>query len=230
MMIPRIAHFYWAGKPMSALRAASIQSFKQHNPEWEVRVHGHKHEDKYRDIILESDLMRYTVLHGVGGYYFDTDIIFRRPIPDSWLQHDNACVMYDGGVVRGVAILGAKPGSVFFKRLAEAALERSRSPIVCDFQALGVKLVHNLTGPSHDMREYAANCGEGMWNIPHAAFFPVDWCFVELLWSPGYPDLTNDTIGIHWFGGDRLSQEYEAMPELPDCMVRSVLHETVPQP
>jgi len=37
--IPKIAHFYWGGKKLSYLRFLSVQSFKELNPDWEIRVH-----------------------------------------------------------------------------------------------------------------------------------------------------------------------------------------------
>jgi hypothetical protein len=37
--IPKVAHFYWGGGPLSYLRFLSVQSFKKQNPEWQVKVH-----------------------------------------------------------------------------------------------------------------------------------------------------------------------------------------------
>ncbi len=37
--IPKIAHFYWGGKKLSYLRFMTVQSFRQHNPEWAIQVH-----------------------------------------------------------------------------------------------------------------------------------------------------------------------------------------------
>ena len=37
--IPKLAHFYWGGGPLSYLRFLSIQSFKKQNPDWQVKVH-----------------------------------------------------------------------------------------------------------------------------------------------------------------------------------------------
>lgn len=37
--IPKIAHFFWDGNPLSFLRWASINSFSVLNPDWELRLH-----------------------------------------------------------------------------------------------------------------------------------------------------------------------------------------------
>lgn len=37
--IPKVAHFYWGGGPLSYLRFLSIHSFKKQNPEWQIKFH-----------------------------------------------------------------------------------------------------------------------------------------------------------------------------------------------
>jgi len=37
--IPKVAHFYWGGGPLSYLRFLSVKSFKKQNPDWEIKVH-----------------------------------------------------------------------------------------------------------------------------------------------------------------------------------------------
>lgn len=37
--IPKVAHFYWGGGPLSYLRFLSVQSFKNQNPDWQVKFH-----------------------------------------------------------------------------------------------------------------------------------------------------------------------------------------------
>jgi hypothetical protein len=37
--IPKVAHFYWGGGPLSYLRFLSVQSFKKQNPNWQVKIH-----------------------------------------------------------------------------------------------------------------------------------------------------------------------------------------------
>ena len=38
-MIPKIANFFWHGGPMSWLRYTTLSSFRQYNPEWEIRLY-----------------------------------------------------------------------------------------------------------------------------------------------------------------------------------------------
>lgn len=227
-MIPKRAIFYWSGAEPTPLRSLSWESFAALNPSWEILMLGEPGTvASYRETVVKSDLLRYKALYEHGGYYFDTDIVFRKPIPDSWLNHDNACVLLQEGCAQGVAILGAKQGSSLWGSVYGIAQARSECPIMLDCQALGIKLLHNLDGYPTDLRAYAAKMGEGVFGVPSSAFFPFGACNVEMLWSPGYRPLTSECLGVHWFGGDRLSQEMEALPELPDCLVKSAMDEAM---
>lgn len=37
--VPKIAHFYWGGGPLSFLRYLSVKSFAVQNPDWEIQFH-----------------------------------------------------------------------------------------------------------------------------------------------------------------------------------------------
>ena len=37
--IPKVAHFYWGGGPLSYLRFLSVKSFKKQNPDWQIKFH-----------------------------------------------------------------------------------------------------------------------------------------------------------------------------------------------
>lgn len=41
--VPRIAHFYWGGSPLSFLRYLTLASFRRHNPDWHMILHQPKH-------------------------------------------------------------------------------------------------------------------------------------------------------------------------------------------
>lgn len=228
-MIPKRAIFFWSGGEPSRLRRMSWESFAAFNPDWEIALLSEPCDDlSYRQIVIKSDLLRYKALHEHGGYYFDTDIVFRRPIPDSWLEYDNACVLGPNGMALGVAILGGRQGSRLWRRAYEAASLRTQSPIVMECQSLGIKLLHSIDGHRTDLRAYAASLNEGVFDIPAEAFFPYGADNIELLWSPGYPKLNSSCLGVHWFGGDRLSQEFEAaQDDLHDCLVRAAMDEAV---
>lgn len=229
-MIPKRAIFYWSGGQPSKLRRLSWESFEILNPSWEIVMLGGQPETSYRKTVLASDLARYKALHEHGGYYFDTDIVFRKPIPDSWLECDNACVLSNDGTANGIGVLGGKQGSLLWQYAYENAMTRTRSRVMMECQSLGIRLMLGFG----DLRHVAADFGESMFNIPKDALFPYPWNAIEHLWSPVYRKPTSECLGVHWFGGDRLSEEMSA-GELPECFVRHVVEEVenlanLPQP
>ena len=204
-MIPKLAHFYWSGPPMSWLRQQSIESFKMHNPTWSVELHlGSDSSSSRTQRVIQSDRSRYEILFQIGGMYFDTDILFVAPIPDEWLVRDNAMVLGETGIAMGIGVLGSQSGSRLFAGMMAECDRRAESNIVWSYQSFGLKLIAGL-----DMRQVAMKHGETIHSIPFPSLFPVRWNDLERLWSPINLDLGDNLVGVHWFGGDELSIEYE---------------------
>ena len=211
-MIPKRAAFYWSGPPMSWLRQQSIDTFKRWNPDWEVTVLDGSNiptlATGLRGEVLKSDWARYRWLVDRGGFYFDTDFIFTAPIPDIWRAREVALAMKDG-TAHGIAVLGGVPGSRFWSRVESACQFRANTGIAFDYQALGVKLLWTLQGVKTDLREVITGLGERFFEIPLHQVQPVGWAHVEFLWSNTNFPPPADLVGLHWYGGDRLSEEYE---------------------
>lgn len=230
-MIPKRAAFYWSGPPMSWLRQQSLETFKQWNPDWEVTVLDGSNAPNLapglRGEVLKSDWSRYRWLRDVGGFYFDTDFVFTAPVPDAWLGRDVALVMPEGRA-GGIAALGGVKGSRFWSRVADSADFRVQIGLVHDYQALGVKLLWTLQGSDTDLRQAVSDCEESFFDIPLGQVQPVAWSFVEYLWSDTGFRLPSGCVGLHWYGGDRLSEEFEPKvgPELTKtfpCLVTRTL-------
>ena len=224
-MIPKKAWFYWSGPRMSWLRQQSLETFQRLNPSWECKfIHVKKEpaEGLLRDRVVQSDLARYQTLHSEGGMYFDTDIIFLKPIPDLWIYRD-VCMVSKDGAAQGVAVLGGREGSLFFLSLVTHCKERLNSKVMMAYQSLGIKLFIGK-----DTRKMASDFGESLYEIPIELLFPRPWGAVEDLWSDIQIPLHPEAVGIHWFGGDELSREMEPkiMPGTLDeypCLLTRVL-------
>ena len=231
-MIPKRAWFYWgswSGVPMSWLRRQSVETFQRFNPSWECAfIHRGVPigPPSLRGSVLSSDRERYAQLAETGGMYFDTDIIFTAPIPEEWLSKDN-CIVSRDGKSQGIAVLGSKPGSKFFAGLVHDCDERLKSKVILAYQSLGIKLF-----VGKDTRQMASVVGESLYEIPIELMFPVPWGGVEQLWSDINIPVRPDAVGVHWFGGDELSREYEPKitPDTLDdypCLITSVLKSQV---
>lgn len=203
-MIPKRAIFFWEGPEMSWLRWQSIESFKSLNPSWEIRLVNGSSVPIERftsfESVLRSDWERYRVLHHDGGVYFDTDIVFCKPIPDAWLSTGLLLPLGDERLVDHVAVLGSESGDTFFKMLDEACGKVYRRDGVYNYQHFGVTLVNKLSA--------ALQTRQVKW-ITRESFLPIPWYQPEKLWTDeSY--LSPLTYGVHWFGGDPLSKSLES--------------------
>lgn len=200
-MIPKRAIFYWSGGEMSWLRKQGIDSFKLHNPDWKVEVYGGKSSDSLLAIVQCSDLARYTLLATGGGFYFDTDILFVRPIPDEWLKHELILPFGQDGALGHIAALGSVPGSPFFKLAVELVAQRRKMQELVNYQGYGVHLLRDAL--------HCIGSTDVKW-IEHDRFCFVPHWDVAQAWNPWPGAFPEMVIGVHWYGGDPLSRDMEA--------------------
>ncbi|MDO4707652.1 MAG: glycosyltransferase [Porphyromonadaceae bacterium] len=93
-MIPKIIHYCWFGpKPLPPLAERCIASWRQHMPEWELRLWSEANFDvssvsfvreayelgKYAFV---SDYVRLRAVQQHGGLYLDTDVELLRPLDE----------------------------------------------------------------------------------------------------------------------------------------------------
>lgn len=132
MAIPRVFHRIWLGDaelPEEYVRYG--ETWAQHHPEWEMRLWTEREiealemereeaKDRRRHPAERSDLLRYEILHRLGGVYIDTDMECLKPI-DPLLEG----VGFFAGKVRGNrlnnAIMGCEPGHPSAKVLTRKA-------------------------------------------------------------------------------------------------------------
>lgn len=199
-MIPRRAIFYWSGPPMGWLRQQSIESFKRMNPGWEISF---IQPEEFGgadliDVVHNSDFCRYFNLSIFGGLYFDTDIIFCRPIPDEWLEHDLVLPLGEDGSLGHIACLGSVPVHPFFSTCSRRAAELLARGGPLNYQALGVDLMREV------MKSISLGKSDVKW-ISHDAFTLVPYFDVRRAWADSISPFPETSVGIHWYGGDHLS-------------------------
>lgn len=221
-MIPKRAIFCWSsydGKEMSWLRLQSIKSFQIMNPDWEIHIANDDNRmrwpihEGFRWSVLRSDYWRYCELYEKGGVYFDTDIVFVKPIPSKWLDASLFAPLV-GRTIDHIACLGGLPRHPFWDFVARRCILRETTGMPLDCQAFGTKLLHGIATPSE------------MASIPVDAFLVHPWDRIEYLWADKPFEIPSNVIGVHWYGGDRLSQDME--PEFsedrrPPCLVSKAL-------
>ena len=117
-LIPRVARFIWIGCSMPAREHAAVDQFRRLHPGWKVEVCRDYPGDMPEALVEEAaaggkranqtDVWRLWLLWTRGGFHFDTDMIFVRPVDDLRLL---------GGFVSGsrwhpvtTFAMGATPG------------------------------------------------------------------------------------------------------------------------
>jgi len=219
-VIPKRAIFFWEGEAMPWLQRRGVESFRRLNPDWDVEVvdgswlgplNGHRK----LGIVHRSDCTRYHELAERGGLYFDTDIIFIRPIPESYLAHDYVVPLDSLGKLIHIALLGSRPGLPFFQLISEIARRQFDRREVISYQGLGVSL----------LKKYQSMLSKQdvLW-APLDLLIPVEWNETHRLWNGDQVQLSENAIGVHWFGGDPLAQDIvpgldEKWAEESECLV-----------
>ena len=235
--IPKIAHFFWDGKPLSFLRWASINSFSVLNPDWELRFHMTKDDVKaawksdenkqvnssdYREwlskianlqIIEETE---FEEMHGVH----QSDILRTRYLSE------------DGGIWSDVDILYHKPMdelecnvSDYSDRDCALCWNGKWFPIAFMFASPGstfFEAVHNAQrnvirgrNAHDDYQCYGTRVFKGVFK--RYDYNPVPIAPHEVyqkMWKAHAKIFAGDIdldkgIGVHWYGGSLSSAEFE---------------------
>lgn len=131
-MIPNVCHFIWIGPTLPTWAQKNLDSFTQHNPNIEVRLHTddalldglyRARWDQAEHPATRSDMLRYSILERFGGIYFDIDWFHLNPLPmpvdDGKLQ----CVhMHPGRPVNSA--MACRPGLPIFQKLRKSMVAR----------------------------------------------------------------------------------------------------------
>ena len=223
----------WTGrKPMSWLRGVSIETFQKQNPDWQVELL-HVPDDIPGEVSAHrSDIFRYRELAENGGFYFDTDIVFVRPFHVEHLEGDVRLTYHsgrlgqDGSRFHNVAVLGASPKSPFFQYVYEMALKRMEGVKRQEalnrnlYQLFGVMLLnrlftmetqsHSEERYTHGLRNLSDRFKIEFGNLPDDLILPIKWYAAHHLYNATPFELSEETIGVHWYGGNRESRRFES--------------------
>ena len=137
-MIPKIIHQMWLGDdpPMNL-----IETWQNMNPDWhhilwtekKLKQWKFRNQDKI-DLMVEPngrcDIMRYEILHRMGGFFVDADTACIQPLDDELFNYD--CVsVFEGEAQRGGLIacgfMAAQPGCKLMQFCIEE-MEKVASP------------------------------------------------------------------------------------------------------
>lgn len=164
--------------------------------------------------VMRSDLFRWRLLHTIGGFWSDFDIIYYRPMDHLKLDMTADALLCWGEVPdlinwQAIGFLAGKPGAKLFKSMEDIghklvqALEGHLK-----YQDLGTELLTRLA-PAGETRAAGSTIGQ----IPQCAVYPFSRVHTQMaaLWEDAsILQVSEDTIGVHWFAAQRLSCAKEA--------------------
>lgn len=127
-MIPKIVHYAWFGSDLPEPLMSRVEEWKKVLPDWEFRLWSEKNYDLSQFEFSQSmyqqgklgyaaDELRYDVLYKYGGFYFDTDMLVKRPL-DVFL--DNKMVwgfQYDNSLL--TSFFGSEPATPLLAHILE---------------------------------------------------------------------------------------------------------------
>jgi len=179
-----------------------------------------------------SDMVRWDLLRA-GGWYFDMDIMFVRPL-DNWLlgsdfvvgcfvagnkQSDYVpCMPWSTEVLSYVGVIGAESRSPYVAIIRD---EVRRRYCPSHYDCIGPEILRVL---GDKLSDTTRRTGSKIQFPHHDYFYPV-WRSDDVgqIWSGEFQP-SDDTIGIHWYGGHPKTQEYMAgyrdMATAPDSISR----------
>jgi hypothetical protein len=235
MNIPKKISFFWAGK-MSWMRYLTLYSFRKYHPNWEIFLYtsnsfgdiqwnsGEVDDRNYRgddywkklsrlnvqilkyDCSIKNlppaqicDIFQWDILSTKGGYYADMDILFLDTIPE--IEADVIFCFESGHFAIG--FFGAKENCKLFQDIYAYSVNGGdkrkyqgygSNILYRIFRQADIKLIRKLYPKLKIMR------------LPDVAFYRFDWRYIPQIFQANH--IFSGTIGLHWFGGSILAQEW----------------------
>ena len=178
MLIPRIFHRFWIGRPMPERFVEYGKTWERHHPGWTMRLwddqsvrplinqHGY---DSERNLAIKADVARYEILLRHGGVYIDTDFeCFKNLEP--LLAGVTACAAYEQqGATIANGLIASVPQHPFIAELVRrVGLLLPRDP------QSGIK-----TGPALMRRVFNDLGPESLTVLPQKFIYPFIWTTPE---------------------------------------------------
>lgn len=177
-MIPRTLHVIWVGDETKRPDNC-IATWRQHNPDWTVRVWGnddlatygwvnaaHMRQMAPRELNGVADLMRWEILYNEGGFVVDADSICKRPLAP-WLFEGEACACWENELIRpgliAAGYVASVPENPF---IGQMILDLQKEPTVVD------RMAWQSVGPLYLTEQVRAQRYSGLTVWPSHFFIP----------------------------------------------------------
>lgn len=168
----------------------------------------------------KGDFLKWHLLADVGGMHSDMDVIYFKPLSAANINLDiDLGICYHEYGITGVyyhclGLLLSSPNNPFFDCLAKTA---HRVFDKREYQSVGSPMVARTfpvgAREADDTPTIIAELFKSgmVWNMPLAIIYPWDCLTFDGMWAtpPDLSKITNETIGIHWYGGSGMSPIFQ---------------------
>ena len=156
----------------------------------------------------KSDFFRWHILSEQGGVYSDIDLLSLRPLSDLYLNvRDNKdaeaviCLQEAGNII---GFLMGAPGSTFYKRLLEKSVEAFNTQM---YQAISAPMVNEVYPSMQFIRQSYPDMR--VLNMSMDVVYALGHSVIpDIFLSTDLGRLKSETIGIHWYAGHPVAQEF----------------------
>jgi len=143
--------------------------------------------------VHKSDILRNYFLFTFGGIWSDFDIVFFKPLPKELENVDFVCRTAKG--LFSIGFIGGKEGSQFFRDYFE--LQKGVPKFDTSYQKYGTYLLNGKPLPKDVIR------------ISMDLVYCINSTYVYRIFDGTDEPLTNITIGLHWYGGNPYTRNWE---------------------
>jgi hypothetical protein len=152
--------------------------------------------------IYKSDFIRWKLLSTVGGGWSDMDVFYLKPLSTLTTKKADTIICYDNYHFIGFFL--SKPKNLFFKKiLDEIKIDFDKTR----YQSIGSSLMNSIYPTINLIDE--KKLGVKLLNILPEVIYPYKYDETNKLFlTTDKSNITENTIGVHWFNGDRISKDF----------------------
>ena len=198
-------HYCWfGGKPLPKLAKKCIKSWKKYLPDYEIIEWNEsnvnlnecpfiKEAYENKKWAFVADYARTVAIYKMGGIYFDTDMVLKKPI-DFLLDNETFLGMEDSFMVNAAVWGASKPKSYFSKLMLDYYKSQEHFDINNMFKMSIPRVMTrflNEEGLDHTSNEIQ-RLKHGIVVYPREYFYPLSFDFKDNLF-------TDNTCMIHYF-------------------------------
>lgn len=168
-----------------------------HVREWDLEEIGFK---RNAWASFKADYLRWHLLADEGGFWTDMDVVYFMPLDESHFEGQDFAITMDDFAYY-IAYIYAQPKS---KRAGEILQMASEAYNPKEYQSIGAAMLQRAWP---DRRVFTGKAG--IRAIPPVVQLPVMWHKLPLLYKTDWDVPTENSVGVHWFGGHALSTVWE---------------------